>query len=72
MLISIKVKPGSKLSQITKQVDGSWLIKTKAPAKENKANQEVIELLAREFKVAQSLVKIKRGVNSKLKLVEIV
>jgi uncharacterized protein len=72
MIINIKVKPNSKVDQVVRQADGGFLIKTKAPAKEGKANEAVIGLLAKEFKVAKSMVKLLRGKKGRSKVAEII
>lgn len=71
MKIQIKVKPNSKQQKIEKSADGSWIVRLKSPPIDGKANKELIELLAKQFKVAKSKVIIKAGVSSKNKLVEI-
>ena len=58
MRIIVKVKPKSKINEVSRQIDGSFLVKTTAPAKENKANEAVIELLAQELGIAKSLLRI--------------
>jgi len=70
MLIKVKVKPGSSKQEIIKQQDGSYLIFLKKEAKKGKANAELINLLAKHFKVCVSDISIK-GKTSREKLVEI-
>lgn len=71
MKIQVKVKPSSKQQKIEESDDGSLIICLKSPPVEGKANQELIELLAKKFKVSKSQVSIKLGLSSKTKLVEI-
>ena len=71
MKISIKVKPNSKESQVEEIGRNQFLVKVKAPPKENKANQEVIEILARYFKIPRSQVLILTGLKSSRKVVNI-
>jgi hypothetical protein len=71
MKISIKVKPNSKESQVEEIGRNQFLVKVKAPPKENKANQEVIEILARYFKIPKSQVLILTGLKSSRKVVNI-
>ena len=71
MKISIKVKPNSKESQVEEIGRNQFLVKVKAPPKENKANQEVIEILARYFKIPKSQVLILTGLESSRKVVNI-
>lgn len=71
MLIKIRVNPSSKVNLVEKLLDGSFKIKTTAPAINNQANDAVVKLIALYFKIAPSLVTIKRGQTSKQKLIEI-
>ena len=67
----VKVKPNSKRQSIEEQPDGSLTVHLKSPPVDGKANQELIELLAKTFNVSKSQVRIKSGLSSKTKLVEI-
>jgi uncharacterized protein YggU (UPF0235/DUF167 family) len=49
MKIFVKVKPNSKIEKIEKIKEAEFTLWVNAPAKEGKANQEVIELLSRYF-----------------------
>ncbi|AFY78576.1 hypothetical protein Ple7327_3360 [Pleurocapsa sp. PCC 7327] len=71
MKIQVKVKPNSKQQRIEEADDESLFIYLKSPPIDGKANQELIELLAKKFKVTKSQVLIKSGLSSKNKLVEI-
>ena len=53
MKIQVKVKPGSKTEELSREGD-SFTIKVKEPPKEGKANQAVIKLLAEHLGVPQS------------------
>ena len=67
----VKVKPNSKQQNIKEAVDGSLIVHLKSPPIDGKANEELIQLLAKKFNVAKSQIKIKSGLSSKNKLVEI-
>lgn len=71
MKIQVKVKPNSKQQKIEQAVDGSFTIRLQSPPVEGKANQELIAVLAKKFKVPKSYIQIKSGLSSKNKLVEI-
>ncbi|MBD1807251.1 DUF167 domain-containing protein [Microcoleus sp. FACHB-SPT15] len=43
----------------------------KSPPVDGKANKELIELLAKKFDVSKSQIRIKLGLSSRIKLVEI-
>lgn len=67
----IKVKPNSKKQIIEEALDGSLTIHFKSPPVDGKANKELIELLAKRFDVSKSQIRIKSGLSSRNKLVEI-
>ncbi len=71
MKITVKVKPNSKEQNIIRNKDGSLLVRLKSPPVDGKANQELINILAKEFKVKKSQIKIKYGSSSRQKLIEI-
>ena len=70
MKIRVKVKPGSNTEELSREGD-SFLIKVKEPAKEGKANQAVIKLLAEHLSVPQSRVRILSGFRSNNKVIEV-
>ena len=70
MKIQVKVKPNSKIEEVSQEGD-SFIIKVKEPPKEGKANQAVIKLLAEHFGVPQSRVRILSGFRSKNKIIEV-
>ncbi len=70
MKISIRVKPNSKTEKIEKS--GELLTAyVKEPARENKANLALINLLSEYFKVPKSQISIVSGLKSKQKVVEV-
>lgn len=71
MKIKVKVKPNSKQQKIEKTADGSLIVRLKSPPIDGKANNELIELLAKQFKVSKSEITIYTGLSSKNKLIEI-
>jgi uncharacterized protein (TIGR00251 family) len=71
MKIQINVKPNSKQQKIEEENDGSLTVRLKSPPVDGKANQELIEILAKKFGVAKSQIVIKSGLFSRNKLIEI-
>jgi hypothetical protein len=71
MKIQVKVKPGSKTEELSREGD-SFIVKVKEPPREGKANQAVIRLLAEHFGVPQSRVRILSGFRSRNKVIEVV
>jgi uncharacterized protein len=67
--IRLKVKPGSRVEELTEIDDGTWLARVKAPPVDGKANAAVIGLVARHFGLRKSQVSIKSGASARMKLV---
>ncbi|MEK6812201.1 MAG: DUF167 domain-containing protein [Nanoarchaeota archaeon] len=65
--IKVKVKPNSRKQSVEKEGE-TYLVQVKSPAENNKANIEVIKLLEKYFKKS---VKIKSGLTSRNKIVEV-
>ena len=70
MIIKVKVKPNSRRQSI-EQENGVYNMDLKEKADKGKANLEIIKLLAKHFKVSSSQVRIKSGITSKNKIIEI-
>lgn len=72
MKISAHFKPNSRhREEVVVDSDGTYIIYTKAPAIEGRANVAAIKLLAKYFGVAPSRVKLVRGATSKYKVFDI-
>ena len=72
MKISVHLKPNSHhREEVVMNDDGSLTIYTKAPAIEGRANAAAAKLLAKDFGVAPSRVKLLRGATSKYKVFNI-
>ena len=69
MKLKIRAKPNSKESKLEKS-EGTYIAYLKSPAKNNKANFELIKLLSKQFETPPKNIKIKNP-TSKNKLVEI-
>jgi uncharacterized protein (TIGR00251 family) len=67
----VKVKPNSKQQSIKEETDGSFTIHLKSPPVDGKANEELIKILAKKFDVPKSKIRIKSGLSSRQKLIEI-
>lgn len=70
-VIAVRVKPNGKQAKIDHQPDGSLVVKLRSPPVDGKANQELIQLLAKEYGVKKSQVRVKSGAQSRQKLIEI-
>jgi uncharacterized protein (TIGR00251 family) len=71
MKITVKVKPNAKENKVEEMGKNQYRVKVKAPPKENKANQEVIETLAEYFRIPKSRVSILAGLKSSQKIMKI-
>ncbi len=67
----VKVKPNSKVQKIQEDADGSLIVHLKSPPVDGKANEELIKLLSENFDVPKSHIRIKSGLSSRQKLIEI-
>ena len=72
MKITATIKPNSRhREEVVVGSDGTYIIYTKAPAIEGRANAAATKLLAKYFGVAQSGVKLVRGARAKRKVFEV-
>ncbi|OGY46002.1 MAG: hypothetical protein A2663_00695 [Candidatus Buchananbacteria bacterium RIFCSPHIGHO2_01_FULL_46_12] len=71
MNLRIRVLPSAKQTQIVEEKGNYLKIKLHSPAREGKANKELIEVLADKFKVSKSRVEIIKGLAVKDKVVRI-
>jgi uncharacterized protein (TIGR00251 family) len=69
--IRVTVKPRAKKSNVKKISEGEYAVSVTAPAREGKANEAVIELLADHFSVPKSSIRIIRGETARTKLIEL-
>lgn len=72
MKIFVKVKPGSRKEVVEKIDDTHFSVDVKAKAEKGKANQAVIKILAKYFKIPRSQVKMVSGVFSRQKVFDII
>lgn len=69
--LRVKVKPGSRSSELSQLADGSWLAQLKSPPVDGKANAELIGLVAARFGLHKAQVTIRSGAGGRLKLVQL-
>ena len=70
MIINVAVKPGSAEQEISKTDDRTFVIRLKSRAENNKANIELVKLLAKYFNTQQKNILIAKGKKSRKKIVE--
>ncbi len=71
MKISVKIKPNSKESKVERKGENIFLVYVKSPPIENKANQELVEIISDYFNIPKSKVLILSGLHTKNKIIEI-
>ncbi len=71
MILRVKVKPNSKKEDVKKISESELEVRVSVPPEKGKANERLIELLAKYYRVRKSAVKIIRGETSREKIVEI-
>ena len=70
MIINAKVKPNSG-KQLVEMKEGVLHVSLKESAEQNKANIELMNLLAKHFNTSAKEIKILRGKTSRNKIVEV-
>ena len=71
MRIKVKVKPGAGRNEVKKLSPDSFEIKVTVPPEKGKANEKVIELIAKYFNKPKSCVNIIKGETFRQKVIEI-
>jgi len=71
MIIQISVKPNSKQLKLEKIGDNTYKAWLTVVPEKGKANKQLIELLSEFFAINKSRIKIKAGLTSREKLIEI-
>jgi len=69
--IRIKVKPNARSSTLEIADDGTWSARVKSAPVDNKANEELIALVASHFRLRQSQVSITAGASARFKRVQL-
>ncbi len=70
MKLKVRVSPHAAKDEVTKQGD-EYVVRVRAVPEDNKANEAVITLLARHFKVSKKSVRIISGFTGRHKIIEI-
>lgn len=69
-IISVKVKPGAKFTQI-EQKNNQYIVSLTERPEKGKANHQLIKILADFFNVSKSQIDIRKGFTNKQKLIHI-
>ena len=67
LILHIKAVPNSSRNEICGLFDNALKVKIKAPAVENKANEELIKYFAKLLKLPKSTITLKTGSTSKIR-----
>lgn len=71
MRITVRVKPGTKgATRLERQEDGSYVAFLHARAHDGEANKALLELVAKEFKIAKTQISIISGAKARVKVLE--
>ncbi|MDP2885903.1 MAG: DUF167 domain-containing protein [Ignavibacteria bacterium] len=71
MKITVQVKPNARNDEVVVRDDGVFVVKVSVPPIEGRANERLIEVLAKHFKKPKRSIEILAGARGKHKIVEI-
>jgi uncharacterized protein (TIGR00251 family) len=71
VIFYVRVQPRASRDEIAGEMTGAIKIRLQAPALENRANEALIEFLARLLKTSKAAVRLLSGERSRVKRVEI-
>ena len=71
MILHLKVKAGARITELNQSEAGEWQLKIAAPPVDGKANDAIIEFLAKHYKVPKRAVTILSGHTAPFKKIEI-
>jgi len=71
MYVKVKATPNARKEVIERKGEDTFLISVKEPAKQNRANKRIVELIAAYFKISVGKVRIVNGHHSPTKLLSV-
>jgi hypothetical protein len=71
VVVAVRVQPRASRDEIAGEMNGALKIRLQAPAVEDRANEALVEFLARLLKTPKSAVRILSGERSRSKRLEI-
>jgi len=71
MKIDVRVKPNSRMEEVTQEGVSTFTVRTREPPIEGRANRAVVKLLAKHLGIRESQLRIVKGLKSKTKVIEI-
>ena len=66
-IITVKARAKAKIRELTVGSDGIYKIKTPQPSDKNKANEDIVEILAEHFGISRSQIELISGQTYTLK-----
>jgi uncharacterized protein (TIGR00251 family) len=69
--LRVSVKPNARASSLERREDGTWVARLKSPPVDGRANEELIALVASEFRCRKSDVTLKAGAASRTKVLRV-
>lgn len=71
MKITVRTIPSAAQDKVTRIDKTTYKVHVQAPSKEGKANRRLIKILSTYFDVSKSSIQIKRGLGSRIKIIEV-
>jgi uncharacterized protein len=69
--VPLRVSPGSTRSVIVGRYGNAWKVRIAAPPQEGRANDALVDLLARSLGIARTSIRVVAGLSSRDKVVEV-
>lgn len=66
----VAVKPGSSQKKILETAPGELTVYLRAKPHDGEANDALVKLLSKHFKVGKTSIKISRGAHSRIKIIQ--
>jgi uncharacterized protein len=71
LFFRVKVQPRASKDEIAGEMGGALKVRLRAPAREDRANEALVEFLAQLLNIPRSAVRILSGERSRIKRIEI-
>jgi uncharacterized protein (TIGR00251 family) len=69
--IQVRVKPNSRERAFEELSDGTWVAHVKSPPADGQANDELVALVAKHFRVPKPQISIESGRTTRTKILQI-
>jgi uncharacterized protein (TIGR00251 family) len=69
--LSVSVKPSARQEKVDQLSAAEYVVWVRAPAREGRANEAVVALLAKHLAVPKSSLRVVRGEKARKKIIEI-